>query len=486
MKHVFASLVVMAWVPFGVLFFTFLRPRKAVLAAYLLAWLFLPMRAGLVIKFLPDLDKVTASSLSVLIGCLLFDAHKLFSFRFKWFDIGMLMWVLTPFPTSIMNGLGYWDGLSGIFEQLALYGFPYYVGRVYFSDWEGIRGLAIAIFVGGLIYVPLCLIEIRMSPQLHKWVYGYYQHGFNETLRFGGWRPMVFMQHGLAVGFWMTAASLIGVWLLVTGSLKNIMGVPMIIAVPVLVMTTILCKSAAGIGFLFVGLGVLFTMKWTKTALPLYVLLLIPPSYMYLRASGTISGEWAVERATEVFGADRAQSLDYRMNAENIMSAHALERPWFGYGRWDPAHPKHPGWMVYDPDTGKKSAIVDGMWVLTLCINGLVGLFTLTTSVLLPVLLLRFRVPPKWWAHPMAAPAAALAVMVALHMCDNLLNAMLNPIFICAIGGIAALGVKDAQRHGFPVVPIPNARQARRPMMPNAAATPRGPARPAPAGVLNP
>jgi hypothetical protein len=208
---------------------------------------------------------------------------------------------------------------------------------------------------------------------------------------------------------------------------------------------------------------------------------------MYLRASGTFSGEALVQRATETLGEDRAQSLAYRINAENIMSAHALERPWFGYGHWDPEHPKRPGWMVYDPDTGKKAAIVDGMWVLTLCINGLVGLFTFTTSILLPVLLLRFRVPPRWWGHPMAAPAAACAVMVALHMCDNLLNAMLNPIFICAIGAVAALGVKDAQRHGFPVAQKPTARYARRPMMPNTAAMPRAePARPAGAGVLNP
>jgi hypothetical protein len=452
MKHPFASLIVLAWVPIGLSLFTFLRPRHAVLAAYLIAWLFLPMKAGFVIPVLPDLDKVTAASLAVFLGVMLFDVNRVLTFRFRWYDLSMLVWCLVPFASSIANKLGYWDGLSGVFEQLALYGFPYFIGRIYFNDWEGIRELAITIFIGGLIYVPLCLFEIRMSPQLHKIVYGYYQHGFNEVVRFGGYRPMVFMQHGLAVGFWMAAASLIGVWLLVSGSLKQIWGIPLLVAVPVLMMTTILCKSAAGIGFMFIGIGVLFSMKYLKTALPLYVLVLIPPSYMYLRTTGIVTGEWAVDTATRILGEDRAQSLSYRINAENIMVAHALDHKNFGYGRWDPLHPKRPGWMVYDEETGKQAAIVDGMWVLTLCINGMFGLVSLTLLVLTPPLLLRWRVPPRWWAHPMAAPAAVLAVMLTLHMCDNLLNAMLNPIFICAGGGLAALGARVAQPGGLSMV----------------------------------
>jgi hypothetical protein len=96
--------------------------------------------------------------------------------------------------------------------------------------------------------------------------------------------------------------------------------------------------------------------------------------------------------------------------------------------------------MVYNPDTGKREAVVDGMWLLTFAVNGLAGLVTLTVAVLLPTVLLRKRVPPAWWGHPFAAPATACAVLLTLHMADNLLNAMINPIFICAIGGMVAFG----------------------------------------------
>ena len=112
---------------------------------------------------------------------------------------------------------------------------------------------------------------------------------------------------------------------------------------------------------------------------------------------------------------------------------------------------------------------------------------SLTTAILLPALLLRKRVPPGWWGHPMAAPAAACAVLLVLHMCDNLLNAMVNPIFICAIGGLCALGTRTAQPvpqpRGFPAQPTrPQPMAARRPTAPQ----PMPPQQPARGPVMRP
>jgi hypothetical protein len=457
----FAELVMFAWVPVSLVLFACLKPRHAVLTAYIGAWLFLSPRAGIKVTMLPDLTKVTISTFAVLFGVMLFDAPRLFTFRPRWFDLPMLAWCTLPFMSSVTNGLGYWDGLSAILEKVILWGIPYFLGRVYFNDWEGFRELAVAIFLGGLIYVPLCLLEIRMSPQLHKWVYGSHQHVFDQTKRFGGFRPTVFMQHGLAVGFWMTAASLVGVWLLVSGAKKTVLGIPMLVVVPVLLVTTVLCKSAAGVGFLAMGVAALFAMKWTKTAIPLYCLVAFAPVYMYARTSGAVTGEWAVATATDLFGPDRAQSLDYRFNAENLLTARAMEKPWFGFGRFDKVTGR-AAWMVRDPKT-RKYVAPDGMWVITLGINGVAGVVALTSVILLPALLLRWRVPPGWWGHPMAAPAAACAILLTLHMADNMLNAMVNPVFIVAIGGLSALGLRTAAQAAQPQAA---AYAARRPVAP--------------------
>jgi hypothetical protein len=464
MKHQFATLVVLGWIPFGILLFTMLRPRTAVLTAYLGAWLFLPLKAGLPIRMLPDIDKVTAASLAVWLGVMLFDPQRLFSFRFKWFDIPMVWYCLTPAMSSMANGLGYWDAMSVVLDQFVVFGIPYYIGRVYFNDWDGIRALAIAIFVGGVIYIPFCLLEIRLSPQLHRTLYGYHQHAFEQTKRMGGYRPMVFMQHGLAVGFWMTAATLVGIWLLVSGAMKKLCGIPLMVIVPVLFVTTILCKSSAGIIFLMMGISALFAIKWTKTALPLYCLILIAPMYMGLRASGIVTGEWGIEKVRETMGDERAHSIWTRINAENLLSEKAMESPAFGHGRWNPKNPRKPPWMVYDEETGKNKVIVDGMWILTMAINGLSGVVAMTLTILLPAMTLRFRVPPKWWLHPMASPASACAVMLTLHMADNLLNAMINPMFICAIGGLVAVGVTGAHAASQPAGQAVPRQMPRRPI----------------------
>ena len=40
---------------------------------------------------------------------------------------------------------------------------------------DTLRDLCLSIIIGGVIYLPLCLYEIRMSPQLHSIFYGFLQ-----------------------------------------------------------------------------------------------------------------------------------------------------------------------------------------------------------------------------------------------------------------------------------------------------------------------
>ena len=151
-----------------------------------------------------------------MIGAALFDLDRILRFRPKWVDIPMFLFCWSPLVTSLLNGIngiGIYDGLSMVLGQIVSWGLPYLIGRIYFFDMEGMRELAVGMFVGGIIYIPLCWLEMRMSPQLHVWVYGYHQHAFGQALRWWGYRPMVFMQHGLMVGMWMSMTALMGYWL---------------------------------------------------------------------------------------------------------------------------------------------------------------------------------------------------------------------------------------------------------------------------------
>src|SRR5688572_7428679 len=123
------------WIGVAIALFAVLPPRRAVLAAYLLAWLFLP-QAGIPFEGFPDLDKITATSLGALIGVIVFDGGRLFRFRPSWIDIPMAVWCLCNIPSSLTNAppLDLYDGVSGVVRDIFVWGIPYFVGRLYFND----------------------------------------------------------------------------------------------------------------------------------------------------------------------------------------------------------------------------------------------------------------------------------------------------------------------------------------------------------------
>lgn len=97
--------------------------------------------------------------------------------------------------------------MSETLQQIVTWGLPYFVAKVYFADPEGLKTLALAIFLGGIVYIPFCFIEMAISPQLHRMTYGFSQANILQSMRSGGFRPVVYMQHGLMVAMWMVSAT---------------------------------------------------------------------------------------------------------------------------------------------------------------------------------------------------------------------------------------------------------------------------------------
>jgi hypothetical protein len=459
--RLYGTIALYGYIPFVLLLFALMRNRRhAVIACYVIGVQFLPMDS---IKLpILELSKVSACSVGVMLGIFLFDFRRLLTFRPRWYDIPMLAWCICPFVTSMQNDLGAYDGASSMATQTLVWGVPYFVGRIYFTDLPALRELCIGIFIGAFAYIPFCAYEMKMSPQLHRMVYGHFQMDFSMSARLGGWRPMVFMQGGIALGMWMCVASMIGIWLWVTKSVRQLCGIPMGVLVTILFVTAVLCRALSGVLLMMVGLGVLFWVQWLRNALPLYILVFSVPIYMYVRASGVWDGQNLIDAAQHFVGEDRAQSLETRILAENRLTEKAMDPsehdPWFGFGKWSPYvvyAPWRVGHMVekHNADTKetfkyfKDECPTDGMWVITLGTFGLLGVISATITIQLPILLARKRLPLAAWTHPLGAPVAVLAVTLALHMLDNLLNAMLNPVFVLAMGGISALGTRGVTRH---------------------------------------
>lgn len=433
-------LVMLAWVPIVLYMFSRLPARKAVVLSFMVAWLFLP-QAAVQIAGLPDYTKASATCYGILLATFIFDVGRFQSFKFGWLDIPMLIWCLCPFASSITNDLGPYDGFSSALDRTMIWGVPYFLGRIYLNSLAGLRQLAIGIFVGGLVYMPLCLFESRLSPQLHRIVYGgFAQDDFTQTMRLGGYRPTVFMQHGLAVAAFMMAATLTGFWLWQTGALKHFWNIPISWLFGALLASFILARSTGALAIFVIGVVFLFIGKQLRTALPIFLLVAAIGVYIYINAeTDTYFTDQFVSYLSQIFPEDRVASLEFRFNNEEVLVDHARERITFGWAGWNRAR-------VIMPDTGKL-AIQDSMWVLAFGENGTVGLVSLFTSMLLPVVALFWtRCPARTWTNPKVAPVVAIAVIIVLYMLDCVMNAMVNPLYILACGGIAGLVLGPEQK----------------------------------------
>jgi hypothetical protein len=431
-------IVMFGWIAVVFYLFMLLPERRAVIASFVVAWLFLPV-ASYKLPGIPEYTKITATCYGVFMATLLFKLRRCFSFRPSWIDLPMLIFCLCPFASSVTNGLGPYDGVSAVFAQFVAWGLPYWIGRIYLNDLSGLRQLAVGIFAGGLVYIPLCWLEMRISPQLHRMLYGFHARAdFSQSIRAGGYRPTVFMEHGLMVGLWMMAASLMGVWLWRTGAIERLWGVPLSWLVPVLLVTTVMLKATGALFLLILGIGLLFSTRWFRTCFLVLFLIVSLVLFASVRASGVWDGQQAVYVSSLASNQERADSLKFRFDNENILSAKARLRPIFGWGGWGRAR-------IYD-ENGKDISVTDSLWIIVFGNQGTVGLASLMAVLLVPPAVFCRRYPARKWSDPNLAPAASLAVLLILYMFDNMINAMGNPAYLLACGGLVGFLQTKSER----------------------------------------
>ena len=431
--NIVALIALIAWPAAAVLLSMWLRAPRSVVACCIAAWLFLPS-AGMDLAGPLDLSKTNVTSLGLLLALVVFDPTRLTTLRFSWLDAPMAVLCVSPFFSSVTNGLGAYDGMAESVTSVFNWGVPWFVGRACFRSLEDLRVLAIGVILGGLVYIPLCLYEIRMSPQLHRIVYGFFPHAeFAQTRRFGGFRPNVFMNHGLMVGLWMCLAAVATFWMWWGGRLKRVVGVPMLLIVPVQAGVAILCKSAGAVAVSAGGVMALVATRWLRTRLVLAALAVFPVAFVGYRAVGGPT-DFLVRAVQSVpVIAQRTDSLDYRLEADAILLNHALKRPLFGWG----GHGRHRPVN----DAGEELVRTDSMWIIILGQNGLVGLASLYVSLCLPLLIVARRLPVGALLAPSGAAAVVCAMLPVLFAIDSIFNAMPNPVYILAGGGAMSVAL---------------------------------------------
>jgi hypothetical protein len=425
-------LMLFGWIPFAIAAFGHLKARTATLAVVIGGWLFLPV-ASYKLPGLPDYTKAMAVALGATLGIALFAADRLRSLRFCRLDVPMLAWCLVPGISSLANGHGAHDAISAILIQGVEWGFPYLVGRAMFRDSAALDQLARALFVGGLVYAPLCLYEVRMSPQLHATFYGFAQHAFLQHVRMGGYRPLVFMEHGLMVGLWMSIATVAGFTLWWRGGLPRLARMSAGWLLLLLFATTVLCKSMGALALLALGAAAVFAVRAAGKRVVIWVLVAAPVLFVFARLICNWQARELIDLLMQHYP-DRAQSVEFRIQSEQVFMPGIWHHPWFGWSLWGftPASP--------DPDDPLHFAR-DSYWLITSCCFGLVGMGLFFCVHLAPIVTVLRKLPTPHWTGRHGAGLTAIVVAICMFVGDCLFNAMINPVYTMALGGLTSFAV---------------------------------------------
>ncbi len=428
MPNLVAHLALIVWPMIGIVLFQTRPLVPAILWTVLGGYLLLPVGTEFNFPMIPAFDKSSIPSLTALAGCMLIAGRPLRpAYGLGAPEVLLLAMIVGPVVTSQLNtdalvygdnvlpGVGTYDALSSIASQF-LFLLPFLLGRQFLRGApENVEILRVLVIAGLLYSLPM-LLEVRLSPQLHKWAYGYFPHSWVQQIREGGFRPVVFLGHGLLVAFFImtTAVAAAAYW----RSGTRLLGVSSGILTGYLAGVLVLCKS---LGSLVYGAVLIPLVRFTSQRLQLFAalaLVTIALAYPLMRAADLFPTTDIVDMARSI-SVDRAGSLKFRVENEDRLLAHAWERFYFGWGRFGRNR-------VYDEETGRDLSVTDGRWIITMGQFGIVGF--LAEFGLLALAVVRAAGSLRYAADPNERIAlAALALIVAVNIVELLPNASISP-----------------------------------------------------------
>jgi hypothetical protein len=357
---------------------------------------------------------------------------------------GTVMWVLlllacaSSFLTVLANqdpvvvgevflpGLRLYDAGS-VLGRLLITLLPFLLARRYLATPESHVVLLKVFCIAALGYSLLALYEIRMSPQLNTKIYGFFAGGsFMQQVRGSGYRPVVFLQHGLWLGIFLAMAVLSAAALWCQTRQQRLPTAWRWGAATLWLLTVLVLSNSLGaliIGLLF--LPVILFMGVRGQLLFAAIIAGCILTYPMLRGAGLVPVQTLLSWSSAI-SQERADSLGYRFRNEDILLAHANEKPlagWGGYGRN----------RVRDDETGRDISTTDGMWIITIGTWGWVGYISQFGLLTLPLILLAARRRELEVSHA----TAGLALILAANLLDMIPNATLTPL-TWLIGGALA------------------------------------------------
>lgn len=298
---------------------------------------------------------------------------------------------------------------------------PMLLARKYLWDENGHRVILKVLLISSIGYSLPALFEVRMSPQINEWVYGFFPHSFFQHMRAGGFRPLVFLDHGLLLGIFL-ACSVLAMAVMARTS-TGVARAKFLLGVPYLLVVLFLSKNLGALIIATALLPIVLFFSVRKQMLIAAVIAGITLSFPLLRSAGFVPTE-AIVQVAERVSAERASSLQFRFDHEAMFLEKAAERwvfGWSGNGRW----------RVYD-GAGNDIGVSDGAWIITLAQWGLVGYTAFFSLICMPIIICAFRQA----RYRITSVTSGLCIVLSAHLIDQIPNASLTPLLWMLAGAI--------------------------------------------------
>jgi len=410
--------------------------QEATLWVVLGGFMLLAVKTEVDFPLIPPIGKHSMPVLSMIIGCWFIKGKSINYFKHKSMLSFLSIFILfLPFITTELNTDsfvigGHWvpalthhDALSAIINKF-LFITPFFIGVQFFRHYKDQILMFKILMIAGLWYSIPIIYEVRMSPQLHSAFYGYFPHSFLQQRRMGGFRPVVFMGHGLWVAFFIACALTVAVTLQRIG--EGVRRFPAVMVNYFLLTILLLCKSMASIMYGLFSFFMISKMSYQaqfRAAILLAILAIIYPTLSIIKV---FPHQAISEIADTYMGPERAESLNFRFKNEDLLLEHGRERFFFGWGGWGRNR-------VYDEETGKDKTITDGRWIITFGTSGWIGFMVEFLMMALAI----FRAKKAALLskdNKQKRLLAAHALLVSIIMIDQLPNASLEPWLWLVVG----------------------------------------------------
>ncbi len=444
-----AAFALIAAFPVGMWIFSRERsPTRAAVLVLLGSSMWLPEQANFDFPILPALDKYSIGALCALAGAYWKAGARLRSVRFGTRPLDLILLFIAMgglatyytnqdalvygvWPTRRLPGLKLYDGASIALTDFMILGLPFTLGRIFLRTSKDVRIFFTALASAGLVYSIPILWEIRMSPTLHQHLWGFAARlDWAQNIRYGGYRPTVFMGHGLIVGFFV-CLTLIATLSLRKAGRRHLNGIPINVVAGYLFVILVLCKAGTALIFgVFAGVILLLASVRTQMRVTMFLCLVVF-AYPALRVFDVLPTEKLVKWSREIGGKERGDSLQFRFDNEDVLVMKGLERPWFGWGGFGREH-------VYDPQDAKDLSVQDGHWIIVYGNRGAVGFALFYGLWLLPVFMTEWKMR-RIRSQSDRVLLAGFSFITALCAASTLVNMLLPILPFFLSGGLVAL-----------------------------------------------